>query len=146
MLTRRNAKEASRPTAGRRAPSNAAAARRARVERSRAAAAARAVDGEATEPTTEDTTDETAAPQGFAAVSSGEAPYGEGSHAALEDGSEPAGFPIKGNADSMLYHVPDSAFYDRTVAEVWFATEEDAEAAGFAKPPSQRDDAEEGES
>ena len=27
----------------------------------------------------------------------------------------------------------------RTVAEVWFATEEAAEAAGFAKPPSQRD-------
>ncbi len=60
--------------------------------------------------------------------------YGEGSHAANEDGSEPEGFPIKGNADSMLYHVPDSPFYDRTVAEVWFATEEAAEAAGFSKP------------
>jgi large subunit ribosomal protein L4 len=34
------------------------------------------------------------------------APYGAGSHAPLEDGSEPAGYPIKGNADSMLYHVP----------------------------------------
>ncbi len=72
-------------------------------------------------------------------------PYGAGSHVALEDGSEPAGFPIKGNADSMLYHVPDSAFYDRTVAEVWFATAEDAEAAGFSLPPSQQEDAQEGE-
>ena len=72
-------------------------------------------------------------------VSDDEHPYGAGSHVALDDGSEPEGFPIKGNADSMLYHVPGSAFYDRTVAEVWFATEEDAEAAGFAIPPSQQD-------
>jgi large subunit ribosomal protein L4 len=61
-----------------------------------------------------------------------------GSVAALADGSEPEGYPIKGNADSMLYHVPGSAFYKRTAAEVWFDTEESAEAAGFQKPPSQR--------
>lgn len=73
-------------------------------------------------------------------------PYGAGSHVALEDGSEPAGFPIKGNADSMLYHVPGSAFYDRTVAEVWFVTAEDAETAGFALPPSQQEDAAKDES
>jgi hypothetical protein len=52
----------------------------------------------------------------------------------------PEGFEIKGNADSMLYHVPGSRFYDQTIAEVWFATEEAAEAAGFLKPKSQRDD------
>ena len=63
-----------------------------------------------------------------------DAPYGEGSHAPLDDDSEPEGFPIKGNADSMLYHGPDSAYYGQTVAEVWFATEEAAEAAGFSKP------------
>jgi len=63
-----------------------------------------------------------------------DAPYGEGSHAPLDDDSEPQGFPIKGNADSMLYHGPDSAYYGQTVAEVWFATEEAAEAAGFSKP------------
>ncbi|MDQ2845482.1 MAG: 50S ribosomal protein L17 [Actinomycetota bacterium] len=73
-------------------------------------------------------------------ASTDEAPFGADSHAPLEDGSEPEGFPIKGNADSMLYHVPDSAFYDRTVAEVWFATAEAAEAAGFQLPPSQRHD------
>jgi large subunit ribosomal protein L17 len=43
----------------------------------------------------------------------------------------------------MLYHVPGSAFYDRTVPEVWFASEEAAEAAGFNKPASQREDASE---
>ena len=74
-------------------------------------------------------------------ASTDEAPYGEGSHAPLDDADEaPEGFPIKGNVDSMLYHVPDSPFYGRTVAEVWFATAEAAEAAGFALPPSQQAD------
>ena len=30
--------------------------------------------------------------------------------------------------------------YDRTIAEVWFDTEENAEAAGYQMPPSQRED------
>lgn len=64
--------------------------------------------------------------------------FGPGSHLPLEDGSEPEGFPIKGNASSKLYHVPGSSHYNRTVAEVWFATAEDAENAGFQLPPSQR--------
>jgi large subunit ribosomal protein L17 len=66
-------------------------------------------------------------------------PYGAGSHVALEDDAEPAGFPIKGNDGSKLYHVPGSSHYKQTVAEVWFATAEDAEAAGFQLPPSQRE-------
>jgi large subunit ribosomal protein L4 len=64
----------------------------------------------------------------------------KGAHAATEDGEAPRGYKIKGNADSGLYHVPGSAFYDRTVAEIWFKTAEDAEAAGFQLPPSQRPD------
>ncbi|MDW3216637.1 MAG: 30S ribosomal protein S2 [Ilumatobacteraceae bacterium] len=67
-----------------------------------------------------------------------EAPYGEGSHAPIADDAQPDGFPIKGNADSMLYHTPESPFYGRTVAEVWFADEAAAEAAGFSKPASQQ--------
>ena len=54
------------------------------------------------------------------------------------DGSAPQGYEIKGNADSGLYHVPGSAFYNRTVAEFYFASAEAAEAAGFQLPPSQR--------
>ncbi len=73
-----------------------------------------------------------------AAAEADEAPYGADSHAPLADGSQPEGFPVKGNADSMLYHVPGSSFYARTVAEVWFTTAEAAEAAGFQLPPSQR--------
>ena len=62
-----------------------------------------------------------------------------GAKAPKADGGAPKGYEIKGNADSGLYHLPGSAFYDRTVAELYFATAEDAEAAGFQLPPSQRD-------
>ena len=67
-------------------------------------------------------------------------PYGAGSHVALRDDAQPEGFPIKGNASSMLYHLPGTAFYGRTIAEVWFSTADDAEAAGFARPESQQGD------
>ncbi|MES7926816.1 DUF5324 family protein [Cutibacterium acnes] len=45
----------------------------------------------------------------------------------------PEGYVIKGNDRSMKYHVPGSGGYDRTIADVWFATEEAAQAAGFTK-------------
>jgi hypothetical protein len=49
-------------------------------------------------------------------------------------GSEPPeGFTIKGNERSMKYHVPASAGYGRTVAEVWFNSEEAAQQAGFVR-------------
>jgi large subunit ribosomal protein L4 len=72
-------------------------------------------------------------------ASADDKPLPAGAKAATEDGEAPRGYKIKGNADSGLYHVPGSAFYDRTVAELWFKTAEDAEAAGFQLPPSQRD-------
>ncbi|MEP6817315.1 MAG: 50S ribosomal protein L17, partial [Marmoricola sp.] len=57
-----------------------------------------------------------------------------GSHVPLEDaGQAPAGFPIKGNEDSMKYHTPDGQWFEQTVAEVWFDTEESATAAGFTQ-------------
>ena len=74
-----------------------------------------------------------------AAEVSADADLPAGAVAATADGSAPVGHEIKGNRDSMLYHVPGSAFYERTVAEVWFATADDAEAAGFQLPPSQRE-------
>ena len=57
--------------------------------------------------------------------------FGPDSAPAGEDGSAPDGFDVKGNADSMKYHVPGSQWYDATEAEVWFRTAEAAEAAGF---------------
>ncbi len=73
------------------------------------------------------------------ANASDSSPYGPGSHALIDDDPDnmPEGFPIKGNDQSKLYHNENSRFYSRTKAEVWFATDEAAEAAGFSKPPSQ---------
>jgi large subunit ribosomal protein L17 len=59
--------------------------------------------------------------------------YGPGSAAPNEDGSAPSGFEIKGNAYSMKFHEPDGQWYDQTVAEFYFKTAEDAEAAGFTR-------------
>lgn len=45
----------------------------------------------------------------------------------------PEGYQIKGNERSMKYHLPDSNSYARTIAQVWFASEEAAEQAGFTR-------------
>lgn len=54
--------------------------------------------------------------------------FGEGSYVG---DNPPAGFDIKGNEDSMKFHTPESPYYERTVAEVWFSSVAAAEAAGF---------------
>ena len=59
--------------------------------------------------------------------------YGEGSADAVPHQGPPDGFTIKGNAQSMLFHTPDSPYYGRTKPEVWFRTESDAERAGFTR-------------
>ncbi|GAA1543168.1 hypothetical protein [Kribbella lupini] len=59
--------------------------------------------------------------------------YGPGSADAVEHQGPPDGFTIKGNAQSMLFHTPDSPYYGRTKPQVWFRTEQDAERAGFTK-------------
>ena len=62
------------------------------------------------------------------------------------DGDDaPEGYEIKGNADSMLYHVPGSRYYKATKAEYWFDTVDNAEAAGFAAPGSSHDEESAGE-
>jgi hypothetical protein len=55
---------------------------------------------------------------------------GEGVYIGLEP---PEGYTIKGNDRSKKYHVPESAGYARTTAEVWFNSEEAAERAGFVR-------------
>jgi hypothetical protein len=59
--------------------------------------------------------------------------YGEGSADAVPHQGPPDGFTIKGNAQSMLFHTPDSPYYGRTKPQVWFRSEADAERAGFTK-------------
>ena len=68
-------------------------------------------------------------------VSAAGAAVPAGAHLPLADPNQvPDGFPIKGNDDSGLYHTPDSPWYSQTVAEMWFATEEAAQAAGYKHP------------
>lgn len=69
-------------------------------------------------PTTEPT-DATATPD-----------YGEGAYVGS---NPPEGFAIKGNERSKKYHLAGSGGYERTIAEVWFNSEEAAQAAGFTK-------------
>ena len=75
-----------------------------------------------------------------AAAEESTAPYGEDSY---KGETPPEGFDIKGNEDSMKFHTPESPWYDRTIAEVWFRTAEAAEKAGFvnAKPTDEADEA-----
>jgi hypothetical protein len=47
------------------------------------------------------------------------------------DGACPSGYPVKGNANSRIYHVPGGRFYDRTVPERCYASAADAEADGY---------------
>jgi uncharacterized protein with LGFP repeats len=45
----------------------------------------------------------------------------------------PDGYPVKANASFGLYYMPDSALYEDTLAEIWFANEAIAQANGFTK-------------
>lgn len=73
--------------------------------------------------------EETAAP---AAEQSADSDLPAGAHEPLESGEAPEGFEVKGNRDSMKYHVPGSRWYSSTKAEIWFDNAESAKAAGYA--------------
>lgn len=164
------ARQESQTASGRRRAGTTAQSRRDRVQRSRARAEGlrdgaadetdvldtelnEAVD--AVEETTVEaaTTEATEAPavQGFADVAADEpaaeaadaADLPEGAVAAPADGSIPDGYEIKGNANSMKYHVPGGRYYDVTIAEVFFDTAEHAEAAGYEAPAGPAADTEE---
>jgi large subunit ribosomal protein L17 len=77
-------------------------------------------------------TTETEATQTEATQTAVELPAG--AVAANEDGSSPdEAYTVKGNADSGKYHEPDGQWFEQTIAEFWFKSAEDAEAAGFTK-------------
>ena len=77
---------------------------------------------------------DSAAPAETAATEVADGGFGADSAAPLADGAspDPQTFTVKGNKDSMKYHVAGSRWYDATVAEVWFKTADAAAAAGFA--------------
>ncbi len=89
----------------------------------------------------DDAATDAAATEASGLVDAPEAPaLPEGAAAPLADGSAPEGYTVKGNADSGLYHEPDGRWYDATVAEFWFKTAADAQAAGFKKAGSKSED------
>ncbi|WP_130865035.1 sunset domain-containing protein [Acidipropionibacterium timonense] len=82
------------------------------------------------------------APEAEPAAADGAMIDGEGTEGRTTEGgatasyvgdNPPEGFVIKGNERSKKYHVPGSGGYDRTIADVWFSSEADAEAAGFTR-------------
>ena len=148
VLTNR---ESNRGAAGR---AGTAQSRRERVERSRRRAQGLRSGDPTPDAAATTSTDETQDPQSFApqdvddmasagegSASDEEQPserserdQAEGSVPAPEDGSIPDGYEIKGNANSMKYHVPGGRYYDITQAEVFFDSAESAEAAGYEAP------------
>jgi large subunit ribosomal protein L22 len=135
-------------SAGRGRPTSSSASRRARVERSRQRDAEQSSDVDETTADGDAADDDSATDEPNASAEDGDADDqdaiapGEwaGSAEPLEDGGAPEGYEIKGNAQSMLYHEPDSRYYKATKAEVWFDSVESAEAAGFAKPGAAKAD------
>ena len=150
QLTDLRARETQSGRAGSRTGTAAAETRRRRVTASRELAASRAAEEEAQDHEGHDHEGHDHEGHDHEGHDHGdEAADDAGSHGAgraepLEDGSGPEGFDIKGDSETMLYHVPDSRYYEATKAEVYFATVEDAERAGFAAPGS-GDSEEEGE-
>jgi hypothetical protein len=66
-----------------------------------------------------------------AANSTAIADEGEGWIRAVGAKSCPPEFPIKGNANSRIYHLPGESTYEATVPELCFATEEAAIGQGY---------------
>ncbi|BDZ56995.1 50S ribosomal protein L17, sunset domain variant [Barrientosiimonas endolithica] len=97
-----------------------------------ATAAAPVVDAETAAATEAPVDDAAAADEAKDAGEGTDGGFGPDSAAPTADGSAPEGFDVKGNKDSMKYHVPGSRWYDSTEAEVWFRTADAAVAAGFA--------------
>jgi hypothetical protein len=65
-----------------------------------------------------------------------EEPWRPAIHLPLSDPYQaPDGYWIKGNTHSGLYYTPDSVLYDNTIPEVWFASEDVAQANGFVRAP-----------
>ena len=52
------------------------------------------------------------------------------------DGDAPDGYPVKLNGSSGIFHVPGGRFYDRTRADRWYATADDAVADGYRQSKS----------
>ncbi|GGO66118.1 hypothetical protein GCM10010910_24840 [Microbacterium nanhaiense] len=93
-----------------------------------AAPAAEAPAAEVVEEATEVEAAETEAPEAEAT-----ADEAADSAAPLEDGSAPEGFDVKGKNSTKKFYAPGDAGYANVKADIYFASVEAAEAAGYAK-------------
>jgi hypothetical protein len=59
--------------------------------------------------------------------------HGVGSAAPIADGAQPLGHPIKAWRDTMTYVLPDGLGYDGGEPDVWFHSEQAAQAAGYRR-------------
>lgn len=75
-------------------------------------------------------TDETGAAEGDQTAAGGDQAEAD------DETACPADRPIKGNASSMIYHMPGDRSYARTIPEVCFASEDEAVAAGYREDAS----------
>lgn len=50
---------------------------------------------------------------------------------AAEGNTPPPGYPVKAKLDSGIFHVPGGLSYDRTNADRWYRSAEDARADGL---------------
>jgi uncharacterized protein with LGFP repeats len=84
----------------------------------------------------EDVYEETVVVEDVPAAAPDDEPWRPAIHLPLADPYQaPEGYVIKGNTHSGLYYTPDSVLYDNTIPEVWFASEELAQANGFVRAP-----------
>ncbi len=132
LLQAHEAEQASATTAA--VAAEAAAGAEAAAEEDAAAADAPSAEAteqvEAAEPELTETVAEATETE---ATESADAPVAFAGSVRTEGSAEApdADHQVKGNEDSMKYHVPGSQWYDATIAEVWFESAEAAQAAGF---------------
>jgi hypothetical protein len=115
------------------------------IGRSTSAIAAEALEaiGDTAEATTEAPPAADAAAAPSAPPAAAESPGATGSTGIPEgavrgDGTAvcPPEFPVKANAQSMIYHTAQSRVYGQTIAELCFSSPEAAETAGYRPPKS----------
>jgi hypothetical protein len=113
------------------------------IGRSTSAIAAEALEaiGDTAEATTEAPPAADAAAAPSAPPATAESPGATGSTGIPEgavrgDGTAicPPEFPVKANAQSMIYHTAQSRVYGQTIAELCFSSPEAAETAGYRPP------------
>jgi uncharacterized membrane protein HdeD (DUF308 family) len=90
-------------------------------------AAAEGIEQDATIDSTEMSREEQALAQLIATLP----PEGSGWVKGTGTYTTPAGYPVKGNASSRIYHLPGGQNYPATIPEVCFASVEDARSGGF---------------